>query len=311
MARRAAGAGKHREELMPNLPESILHDVAVQNNATGAVDYLQFKGSTLVASDMIDYGIGAGFKVVAHGDFNTDGHQDLVVQNSQGFVDFLFLDANAHLVGSAMSSSALPAIVGGGVFGSSFGGQTGPTLVSQLSNGQLDFLGFNASGAFIHSDLLANTVGLAQATAVGESNAHFPTFFNNGTGGTDNVFLHLADGSVDALGFSGNFSDASLSFSASLLLPGSAGTGVVGQVNPDFGGNTNESIRDSTTGVEGVETVSMTADGHINLEYFDSGYNDTANEGTLYASNLLVPGFGGNHVIDAGSIVHNDLFPIV
>jgi hypothetical protein len=296
---------------MPNLPESILHDVAVQDNTTGAVDYLQFQGSTLVQSNMIDYGIGSSFKVVAHGDYNNDTHQDLLVQNSQGFVDFLYLDANAHLVGSAMSSSAFAPIVGGGSFGTFGVGQTGNTLVSQLSNGQLDFLGFNASGAFIQSDLVANTVGLAQATAVGESNAHFPTFVNNGTGSTDNVFLHLADGSVDALGFSGNFGDSSLSFSASFLLPGSAGTGVVGQVNPDFGTNTNESIRDSTTGVEGVETASMTADGHINLEYFDSGYNDGTNIGTLYASNLLQPGFSGTHVIDAGSIAHNDLFPII
>jgi hypothetical protein len=306
---------------MPNLPESTLHDVAVQDNTTGAVDYLQFQGSTLVKSDMIDYGLGSSFKVVAHGDFNGDGHPDLLAQNSQGFVDFLYLDANAHLTGSNLSTSAMPTIVGSGNFGTADPGQQGLTLVSQLANGQLDFLGFNASGGFIHSDLVANTVGLGQVTAVGEAFIDFPAFANNGqsgsgaplAGGSDNVFMHLADGSVDALGFSGNFSDGTLSFTSSLTLPGSAGTGVVGQVNPDFGAGTdpNLNIQDSATGVEGVETASMIDGSHINLEYFDSGYNDAANEGTLYASNLLVGGFAGTHLIDAGSIAHNDLFPIV
>src|SRR5437868_15383409 len=37
------------------------------------------------------------------------------------------------------------------------------SLVAQLSNGQLDFLGFNASGGLIASDLVANTVGLPTA----------------------------------------------------------------------------------------------------------------------------------------------------
>ena len=110
---------------------------------------------------MVDYGLGAGYKIVGHGDFNGDGHQDLVAQNSAtGALDFLFLDANANLIGSALSSTALPQIVGDGNFGSA-AGQTGPTLVAQLANGELDMLGFNAAGGLIASDAISNTVGFA------------------------------------------------------------------------------------------------------------------------------------------------------
>jgi hypothetical protein len=43
-------------------------DIAVQNNATGQIDYLQFQGSTLVHSDAVNY-VGPGWNVVAQGNF--------------------------------------------------------------------------------------------------------------------------------------------------------------------------------------------------------------------------------------------------
>jgi hypothetical protein len=291
---------------MPNLPVPALNDVAIQNNTTGAVDYLQFRGNTLVHSNFVDYGIGPSWQVVAHGDFNGDGHQDLVIQNTTTHnLDFLFLNANAQLIGSALNATSLPTVVGGGSFGTS-----NHTLVGQLANGQLDMMNFNSAGTLVASDLIANTVGSAKAVGVGESNASFPAFSGIGSGVNDDVFLQLADGSVDALGFSGTIEGQNLTMTSSLLLQGTAGTGVVGQINPNFGFDTNFNAPGGG-GLEGVQVVAQLADGHINFENFDSGYNDVSNEGILYASNLMQPSFAGWHVVDAGSIVHNDLFPVV
>jgi hypothetical protein len=109
---------------------SALNDVAVENNATGQVDYLQFQGSALTHSALFDYGIG-GMNIVGHGGVIT-GSQGLVAQNpSKGAVDFLGLNSSGHLVSSAISSLSLPPIVGEGLFGPLAPGQHGPTFVSQ------------------------------------------------------------------------------------------------------------------------------------------------------------------------------------
>jgi hypothetical protein len=152
------------------------HSVVIQNQTTGQVDFLRFNGSTLQASALRDYGI-AGWNVVANGDFGgpagtADGFQDLVVQNqASGQLDFLWLNASANLIGSALGP-VVPRVVGSGAFFGPDGvptGQVGNTIVSQLANGQLDFLGFNGHGGLIASDLVANTVGLPTAVGVAES----------------------------------------------------------------------------------------------------------------------------------------------
>jgi hypothetical protein len=45
---------------MPNRPVSIENDVALQNNTTGEVDYLQFQGNILTASALFDVALRAG-----------------------------------------------------------------------------------------------------------------------------------------------------------------------------------------------------------------------------------------------------------
>jgi hypothetical protein len=288
----------------PPVPAEV--DAVIQNSTTGQVDYLQYQGSTLVGSNLVDYGLGASYKIVGHGDFNGDGHQDLVAQNpATGAVDFLYLDATAHLVGSAMSS-ALPRIVGGGNFGSA-AGQTGPTLVAQLANGELDMLGLNSAGHLIASDLISNTVGSAPVAGVGEGAANIPSFA--GIGSNDNVVLQLADGSLDVIGFSGSLANASLTMSSSFLSRSNPGSGLkVSAINQGVGGNTNQNVSDGS-GREGVQMISQLANGSIDALYFDSGYNTTS-QGTMYASNLLAGAYPGWNVVDAGSVAHNDLFPI-
>jgi hypothetical protein len=248
---------------------------------------------------------------VAQGEFGGPALGSLVVQNqSSGFLDILNLDANGNLVGSTMSNVAVPHIVGEGFFNSSATGQVGPTLVSQLPDGELDMLAFNGSGQLIQSDLVTNTMGLPTAVGVGESNQGFPLFAGKGTGSNDSIVTQLADGSIDDIGLSGDFSTATLAFTASLQLPGSAGMAPVQAVNQEVGGgHANESIL-GTNSLEGVQLVQQLSNGTFDSVYADSGYGgDAAHEGTLYASNLLNLALPGWQAVDAG-VVARELFPI-
>jgi hypothetical protein len=299
-------------------------DIAVQNNTTGQVDYLQFQGSQLVSSDAVTYA-SAGWNVVAQG-FSMPSTYELVLQNqSTGVVGILTLNGTT-VIASAMSTVSVPRIVGNGNFveASAIPGQAGPILVSQLPNGELDMLAFNASAQLIRTDLIANTIGFAPAVGVGEgsglSQPNNPLFAGIGqgqvgsSGGNDNVVLQLANGSLDTVGFSGDFAAGTLSASSSMLLPGSTGLGPVQAVNQEMtniAGNPNIQGGTGTGGVplEGVQFVSQLADGTFDSIYADSGYGDAAHEGTIYASTLLNLAMPGWHAVDAGDIARQ-IFPL-
>jgi hypothetical protein len=285
---------------MPNLPIPSQTDVTIQNQTTGAVDYLEYSGNSLVSSALFDYGLGPNWHVVAS-DFGANGLPGLVAQNTTtGFVDFLTLDGSAHLIASAASSVPVPHIAG---YSDDIGGGS---FVSQLPNGQLDFLQFNSTtGALAASDLLPNTVGLPNAVGVAAWNATPPEFHL--TGNTDTVITQLADGSVDVIGFTGSFG-TTLTYSASYLIPGSAGTPLIGEVNPNDGVNFN--VVQAVSGIEGLQAVSQTSDGHLDALYYDTGTNDATNTGILYASNLLNGSYAGWNGVDGGLVNHTDLFPI-
>jgi hypothetical protein len=292
---------------MPDLPLPLQQFVTVQNDTTGQVNYLNFHGNTLVGSSLKDYGLGSPWKVVGSSFLNADGFPDLVAQNANtGQVDFLFLDANANLIGSALGSVGMPHIVGNGLDFGTVPGQVGNTMVSQLPNGQLDFLAFNASAQLISSQLLPN-VGLPQAVGVAAGSASPQTFA--GFPAQDVVVTQLADGSVDFLGFSGSFSNKTLAFVASFLVPGSGGTPPIGAVNQDRDNNFN----DSNAGLnptEAIHPISQLANGQLDAVFFDSGINDAAHRGTLYASTLFNLSLPGWHAVDGADVAHN-LFPIV
>jgi hypothetical protein len=296
---------------MPNLPVSIENDITVQNNTTGQVDYLQFQGNMLTHSAMFDYGI-TGMNIVSSDENGPTGPFTLVAQDpTTGNVDFLGLNISGHLISSAMSNVPLPHIVGSGIFGTPVAGQVGQELVSQLADGSLDILAFNAAGTLLASDLVAGSAGLPHAVGVAVANAGlpaFPAFAGVGSGTSFDVITQLADGSLDAIGFSGNFGPKTLAVSGSFLLPGSAGSAPVGVVNPD-NFNFNQNITDGAAGHQDVQMVSQLASGQLDMLNFDSGYNDGANQGVLYASNLLNTSFPGFHVVDGG-LMNNILFPI-
>ena len=302
---------------MPNLPVSIENDVALQNNTTGEVDFLQFQGNTLTGSALFDYGI-AGMNIVCSGRI-LNSPLGLVAQNpTTGVVDFLGLNGSGNLVSSAMTSVSLPPIVGEGVFGTTVPGQAGfLEFVSQLPDGELDMLAFDSSGTLIASDLVANSIGLPHVVGVaaadnGNGGSPLPAFAGVGTSQNSDVVAQFADGSLDIIGLSGDFAAGTLSVVGTFLLPGSAGTAPVGAVNQDTRFSNADGNINSTNalgGLQGFEAVSQLASGQLDLQMFDSGYNDLANEGVLYASNLLNPSFLGFHVVDAG-LVTRAIFPI-
>jgi hypothetical protein len=296
------------ESIMPNLPLPLQQDVVIQNHTTGQVDFLEYAGNTLVASNLKDYGLGSDFKVV--GSAAHAGGSELVTQSqTSGAVDLLFLDANANLVGSAMGT-AVPHIVGLANDFNAGGGQVGPAAVAQLADGSLDLLGFNANGILVQSDLITNSVGLPHAVGVAAGNASVQTIQQPGGGFPTNdvVVTQLADGSVDFLGFSGTFAAKNVAFTASLLVAGSAGTPPIGAVNQNIAQNFNE--RDPTTGTEGIHTISQLSNGQLDAVFFDSGINDNTHDGREYASTLFNnSSFSGWDVVDGGVSVHT-LFPI-
>jgi hypothetical protein len=184
-------------------------------------------------------------------------------------------------------------------------------LVSQLADGSLDILAFNAAGTLLASDLVAGSVGLPHAVGVAVATNGLPSFqpfAGVGSGTSFDVITQLADGSLDAIGFSGNFGPKTLTVAGSFLLPGSAGSAPVGVVNPDTA-SFNQNISDGAAGHQGVQMVSQLGSGQLDMLNFDSGYSDPTNEGVLYASGLFSTSFPGFHVVDGG-LMNNVIFPI-
>lgn len=290
------------------------HSVVIQNQTTGQVDFLRFNGSQLQASVLRDYGI-SGFSIVANGDFNGDGNPDLVAQNNTtGQLDFLFLNATGNLTGSALGAF-VPHVVGAGVFGASVPGQSGPELVSQLANGQLDILGFNASGALIASDLIAGTVGLPHAVGVGESFTDWPVFANNGATGLDNVIVQSADGTMIALGFSGNFNGGTLAFTNSFARGPLQNTVFAVDQDNDFAHQRDANISSTVDGVTretfDVVGINAAAGNRVDILSWASGYGDLSHEGVFLGT--VTTNFNlssGWQVVDAGIVDHVSILPL-
>jgi hypothetical protein len=290
---------------MPILPVETQTDAVVQDSTTGAVDYLKYEGGNLVGSELFNYGIGPSWKIVADGNFgaNPAAPATLVAQNSTtGQLDFLNLSSTGSLVSSDMTAFGVPTVHGQGFFGSVMG-QSGPSLISQLPNGQLDMLTFGSSENLIATDLVAGTVGL-------------PTVVGAGTPGMNNVFgatgtttfAQLANGELDALGFSGTTNGGDMALSNTMLLPSTIGISPVSVVNPDISsGGINEDVAGS--GALGVQLLSQPAAGTGDVLYLDSGFGTPATEGNLYATQLLSP-LGSNMNFVDGSFVAQHIFPV-
>jgi hypothetical protein len=281
---------------MPDLPLLSQTDVTLQNQTTGQVDYLKFEGNSLTGSALFNYGLSPDFKIVA----NQAG--GLVTQSqTTGFVDFLKLNATDQLVSTALSNVSVPRIFGLAGDAGAFG--------SQLADGSLDFLQFNsATGQLTSSALASGTAGLPKAVSAfaWDNSPGPPSWFGLGAGlNGDNVQLQAADGSLDMIGFSGNFGAGTLAFNSSFAVPGSAGTPTVGETNPDSFYN----LQDGSGTPQGLENVSMTASGQLDLTYWDTGLGDPTNEGIMYASNLLNGSFAGWNVVQGGLSARN-LFPV-
>jgi len=305
---------------MTTLPVPTETDTTIQSASTGAVDYLQFTGTTLTGSDMQNYGLSADFHVVASGDFNGDGLPDLVAQNAAGQVDIVNLDTSAHLISTTLVNSALPPIVGAGFFNlanESFPYTPPPTLVSQLADGSLDMLQLNTAGHFVASDLVPGTAGLPHAVGVGSGDfGSEPPMFTSPFEDTNSnsVATQLANGAVDLIGFTGTFGPGvpgTLAFSASDLTQ-TAGLGPVGDVNSDFSYapvGLNFNVPDPSSSLQGNLFITTATNGQLDAAYTDSGYGGSTTQGVQYASELFNFSQPGWNVVH-GSEVTNELFPV-
>ena len=294
------------------------HSVVIQNQATGQVDFLRFNGSTLQSSVLRDYGL-SGWTVIGSGDFNGDGNADLVAQNnSSGQLDFLFLNATGNLTSSALSNVPVPHAVGVGVFfdsGPAPAGQVGPSVVTQLANGQIDILGFNASGALVASDLIAGTVGLPTAVGVAESFSSWPVFANVGATGNDSILVQYPDGTMVSLGFSGGVGTGGLSFTNSFARGPLGDTLFAVDQDNDFAHQRNANLVSTVDGVsrETFDAVGINAasGNRVDILSWASGYGDLSHEGVFLgtvATNFSLS--TGWQVVDAGIVAHTEILPL-
>jgi len=283
------------------------HSVVIQNTANGQVDFLRFNGSTLQASVLRDYGL-SGWTVVGNGDLNGDNLPDLVAQNnSTGQLDFLFLNATGNLTSSALSNVPVPHAVGLGVFNS------GPAVVTQLANGQLDVLSFNyTAGTLVASDLIAGTVGLPHAVGVAESFSSWPVFANVGATGNDSVLVQYADGTISALGFSGSLATG-LTFTNSFSRGPLSDTLFALDQDNDFVHQRDANVVSVVDGVtrETFGAVGVSATGQVDIQSWVSGYGDLSHEGaslgTIHTNFSLSAGW---QVVDAGIVDHVSVLPL-
>jgi hypothetical protein len=164
---------------------------ALVQSSNGALDYLEFAGTNLVASDLVSF---SSWPVVAEGDFNHDGHTELVIQDQHsGSIDLLSVNKGV-LQGSLLEQGSYWKVVGAGDFDGS--GRTG-IATQNSATGQIDLLWF--TGTQLTSSLLLD--GSYQHVA---GVADF-----NGDGKADLVTQNPSGGQLDFLFFTNTHLTAS------------------------------------------------------------------------------------------------------
>ncbi|MBV9250573.1 MAG: hypothetical protein JO227_15155 [Acetobacteraceae bacterium] len=312
------------------MPRPGFVSIAVQDNASGAVDFLHFEGTALTRSLLVDYGLGPDWKVVANGDFNGDGHPDLVMQNQPtNQVDFLYLSSDAQLVGSYLSDAVLPAIHGSGNFGR-VPGQTGPVLLGQYADGSVDFLAFNTSGNFVASYLpsgavLPLVIGAGDFSVPPQHNAtpnsqlslDVGRVTDNFGGPVDDLMTQSSDGELSVVSFSGDIVTG-LALAENVAIPGNLSFLHLGEVNPrgvnaesEFGFFTSPPlIGVSVTSGGEVQVIGQLPNGQVDQLFFDA----TSTTPTLTGSLLEDPALPGWTAVPGGlaaSGVFSDFFPML
>jgi hypothetical protein len=200
------------------------HSELIQNQATGAIDFLSANGPALTQSALSTN----LWPVVGEGDFNGDGQMDLVTQKN-GAIDFVFMQGS-NITGSDLLSGSYWNFVGTGYFPGFFplalGG--GPELITQSAAGQIDLLHFFGSSL--------NASGLLNGTydhVVGAGD-----FYGNGQ---IEIATQNSVGQIDLLTFNGT------NLVASALVPGTYWT-VKGVADVNHDGTSDFITENSATG---------------------------------------------------------------
>ena len=133
--------------------------------ADGRLDFLNYDASGHLTGSLLTS--QSFWNVVGNVDFASNGHPELVSQ-SAGQIDLLTFSA-AKLTGSLLMSGSYWDVKGAGAFS----GATGAQFVSQGSNGQIDFLGFDNTGKLATSALTSQAfwkvVGVGDVNGDGHS----------------------------------------------------------------------------------------------------------------------------------------------
>jgi hypothetical protein len=180
-------------------PRSVVSGVTavMTQSATGQVDALDFGGTQLQGSLSSS---SPFFPIVASGDFNGDGAEDLVSQSASGLIDFLYFNGAGQFSSSNLVNGQYAHVAGAG---NNFAGFSGPALVSQLPSGQIDLLQFTGT-SLTGSELLDGSYW----PVVGAG-----TFAGPGSA-TEIATQNPSTGQIDLLQFNG------ANLAASYLLPG-------------------------------------------------------------------------------------------
>jgi hypothetical protein len=159
-------------------------NAALVQESNGVLDYLEFAGPNLIASHLANYGIN--WNIPAEGDFNNDGHTDLVAQDpASGAIDLLFVN-NGALQSSQLEQGTYGKVVGAGDFDGS--GRTA-IATQDSASGQIDLLWFTGT-QLTSSELLTGSY----QHVVGTTDV-------NGDGKTDFVTQSPSGGPLDFLFF--------------------------------------------------------------------------------------------------------------
>jgi len=187
--------------------------VALIKESNGALDYLEFAGANLAASEEVSQ--YTDWNIVAEGDFNHDGRTELIAQDpNSGAIDLLSIQ-NGGLQGSLLEQGDYWKVVGAGDFDGS--GRTG-IATQNTATGQVDLLWF--SGTQLTESVLLDG---SYQPVVGAADF-------NGDGKTDLVTQSQGGGPLDFLFFSNTALAGSFQTSESFWsVHDATNTGIPGQ----------------------------------------------------------------------------------
>ena len=174
--------------------EDGMSDVQWQNTTSGQASVWDINGNTLTGGGPVSPNPGPSFTEVGSGDFNGDGHADILWQSADGQASIWEMDGNTLIGGGAVSSNPGPSwkAIGTGDFN---GDGLSDILFQNASSGQTSIWEMNGN-SLIGGGPVSPNPGLAwKAVGTGDF---------NGDGRSDILFQNMTSGQVSIWEMNGN-----------------------------------------------------------------------------------------------------------